>query len=65
MAQGGTQVYGTGEDGVFTAMGESRGCRECSAPTLVTPKEVGIHVRSVGTGIDYQITRIGSRIIMG
>ena len=64
-AQGDTQCYGTGKDGVFTVTGESRGCRECSAPTSVTPKEGGLHVRSVGPGIDYQITRIGSLIIMG
>ena len=63
--QGDTQGSGTGKDGVFPDMGDPRGCRECSAPTLVTPEEGGLHVRSVGTGIAYQITWIGSRIIMG
>ena len=49
--QGGTQGYGTGKDGVFPDTGDSRVCRECSAPTLVTPEEGGLHVRSFGTGI--------------
>ena len=65
MAQGDTQGSGTGKDGVFTDMGESRGYRECSATTLVSTKESGLHVRSVITGIDSQLTSIGSRIIMG
>ena len=34
-------------------------------PTSDTHKEGGLHVRSVGMGIDSKITRIGSRIIMG
>ena len=63
--QGGTQCSGTGKDGVFPATGESRGCRECYVPTLVTPEEGGLHVRSVSTGIASQLTWIGSRIIMG
>ena len=64
-AQGDAQGSGTGKDGVFTDTGESRGFRKCSAPTSVTSEEGGLHVRSVGTGISYQITWIGSRIIMG
>ena len=64
-AQGVAQGSGTGKEGVFPSTGESRGCRECSAPTSVTLDEGDIHVRSVGTGVVYQITRIGSRIIMG
>ena len=64
-AQGDTQGSETGKDGVFPATGEFRGCRECSAPTSVTPEEGGLHVRSVDMGIASQITRIGSRIIMG
>ena len=64
-AQGVTQGSGTGKEGVFPSTGESRGCRECSAPTSVTLDEGDIHVRSVGTGVVYQTTRIGSRIIMG
>ena len=64
-AQGDTQCSGTSKDGVFPAMGYYRGYRECSEPTLVTPKEGGLHVRSVGTGIASQLTRIGSRIITG
>ena len=64
-AQGDTQCSGTSKDGVFPAMGYYRGYRECSEPTLVTPKEGGLHVRSVGTGIASQLTWIGIFIIMG
>ena len=64
VAQGGTQGFGVGKDGVLPVTGESRGCRDCSAPTSVTPKEGILHVRSVGTGIASQITLIGVRIIM-
>ena len=45
-------------------MEESRECRDYYAPNLVTPKEGGLRVRSVGTGIDSQLTLIGSCIIM-
>ena len=38
--------------------------RECSAPYIVTLEEGGLHIRSFGTGISSQITRIESRIIM-
>ena len=60
-----TQGYGIGKVGIFPATGDSKRCRECSAPTSVTPEEGGLHVRSVGTGIAYQISQIESRIIMG
>ena len=46
-------------------MGESKGCRECSVPNLVTTEEGGIYVGSIGTGIASQLTLIGSPIIMG
>ena len=65
MAQGDTQGSGTGKDGVFPDTGDSRGFRECSAPASVTPEEGGLHIRIVGTGIAYQLTRIRSHIIMG
>ena len=63
--QGDIQSSRTGKEGVFPDTGEYRICRECSAPTSVTTKEGGLHVRSVGTGITYQLTRIGCRIIRG
>ena len=65
MYQAGTQGYETGKDGVSPDTGESRGCRECSTPTLVTTKEGGLHVRSFGTGIASQLTWIWFLIIMG
>ena len=65
MCQWDTQGSGTGKDGVIFATGEYRGCRECSVPSSVSPKEGGIHVRIVGTGIASYITHIGRRIIMG
>ena len=46
-------------------MEESRECREYYAPNLVTPKEGGLRVRSVGVGISSRLTPIGSRIIRG
>ena len=64
MDQGGTKISGTGKYGVFPDTGESKGFRECSAPTLVTHKEGGLLVRSVGTGIDSHLTQIGRHIIM-
>ena len=39
-SQGGTQGSGTQKDGVSTATGESRVCRESSAPTFLLPKRV-------------------------
>ena len=65
VAQGDTQGSGTGKDGVFPDTGDSRGCRDCSAPDLVTPEEVVLHVSSVGTWIASQITLIRSLIIIG
>ena len=65
MAQGNTQGSRNGKYGVFYATGESMGWKEYSVQTLVSPKEGSLHVRSVGTGIDSHLTRIGSRIIMG
>ena len=62
--QGDTQGYRTGKYCLFPATGESRVFRECSAPYIVTPEEGGLHIRSFGTGIASQITRIESRIIM-
>ena len=53
-----TQGYGTVQYGVFTDTGESRGCREFYAPISITPEEGGLHVRSVVTGIAYQLTWI-------
>ena len=64
-AQGDTQASGTRKGGVFPATVDSRVCRDSSTPNLVTPKEGGLHVRSVGTGISSYLTRIGRRIIMG
>ena len=60
-----TQGLGNGKDGLFTNTGEYRIFRECSAPTLVSTEEGGLHVRIYGMGITSQITLIGSRIIMG
>ena len=65
MDQGVIQGYGTGKDIVLPAEGESRGCRDFSMPTSVTPEEGGLHVRSVVVGISSQLPQIGSRIIMG
>ena len=62
--RGDTQGSDAGKDSAFTAMVDSRGRRECSALTSVTPKEVGLHVRSAVTGIASQIIQIESRIIM-
>ena len=59
------KVLGLGRTVFFSATGDSRGCGECSAPTSVTPEEGGLHVRSVGTKISSQITRIWSRIVVG
>ena len=64
MDQGYTQGYVTGEDCYFPGTGYSRGFRECSLPTLVTPNEGGLSGSSVGTGIAYQLNLVGSRIIM-
>ena len=65
MDQGGNQGFGTGKDSVFSATGDSRGCRGFSAPTLVNRKEGGLRVRIVDTVIDYQLKQIGCHSIMG
>ena len=54
------------ESTVYLLIHESpRNTGKCSAPNSVTPKEGGLHARSVGTGIDYKLTLIGICIIMG
>ena len=63
--QGGTQGSVTGRYVVFPYMVESKGCRECSAPTLVTHEEGGLLVSNLGTGISPRLTLIGIHIIMG
>ena len=62
--QGQTQGSGTGKVNIFPVTGNSRGCRECSAPTLVTTKEGYLHGRSAVMGVASQITLIGRRFIM-
>ena len=64
MSQGDTQGSETGKNGVFTDTVDSILWREFYAPTLANTKEGGLHVRSVCMDVAYQLTLLGSHIIM-
>ena len=56
LPQGGTQGSGIGDFGVLLATVYSRGCRDYSGPTLVTPKYGVLHFGSAVMVIYLRIT---------